>query len=167
MNPSTKYPSVPVLTESAKVPFNDASRCLCRFANGKRCRLTGSHPHFGLCPHHFSLTKPTTSLELYNNAEDLSADLLPQLSQPSPPPSSLTPLSRHLLSISANFSAAFSLWSPRAASRLDAPPFSLTSLISSCSLAPALITDKYSTARNVTAGCSPPASPKRDWLDYS
>src|ERR1700730_14783557 len=84
MNPSTKYPSVPVLTESAKVPFNDASRCLCRFANGKRCRLTGSHPHFGLCPHHFSLTKPTTSLELYNNAEDLSADLLPQLSELSP-----------------------------------------------------------------------------------
>jgi len=63
----------------------------------------------------------------------------------SPPTSSLNSPSSHLLSISANFSPAFSLWSPRAASRLDAPPFSLTSLISSCSLAPALITDKYST----------------------
>jgi hypothetical protein len=84
MNPSTKDPSVPVLAESAKVPFNDSTRCLYRFANGKRCQLTGSHPHFGLGPHHFSLTKPTTSLELYNDAEDLSADLLPQLSELSP-----------------------------------------------------------------------------------
>ena len=49
--------------------------------NGKRCRLTGSQSHFGLCPHHFSLTKPTASLELYNDAEDLTADLLPQLSE--------------------------------------------------------------------------------------
>src|SRR6202158_1580127 len=80
MNPATKDPSVPVLAEWAKVPFNDSIRCLYRYANGKRCRLTGSQPHFGLCPHHFSLTKPTASLELYNDAEDLSADLLPELS---------------------------------------------------------------------------------------
>ena len=84
MNPSTKNPSVPVLTESAKVPFNDSTRCLYRYANGKRCRLTGAQPHFGLCSHHFSLTKPTASLELYNDAEDLTADLLPQLSELSP-----------------------------------------------------------------------------------
>ena len=81
MDPSTKDPSVNILPESASIPFNDSTRCLYRFANGKRCRLTGSPPHFGLCPHHFNLTKPTASLELYNDAEDLSVDLLPQ---PSP-----------------------------------------------------------------------------------
>ncbi len=81
MNPSQKDPSVTVLAESAGIPLNDSTRCLYRCANGKRCRLTGSQPHFGLCPHHFSLTKPTASLELHNDAEDLSADLLPQLSE--------------------------------------------------------------------------------------
>jgi len=84
MNPSQKDPSVTVLAESAGIPLNDSTRCLYRYANGKRCRLTGSQPHFGLCPHHFSLTKPTASLELYNDAEDLTADLLPQLSELSP-----------------------------------------------------------------------------------
>src|SRR5260370_21509379 len=85
MNPSKEDPSVTVLPELASVPFNDSTRCLYRFANGKRCRLTGSQPHFGLCPHHFSLTKPAASLELYNDAEDLSADLLPPLSELSTP----------------------------------------------------------------------------------
>src|SRR5713226_3532813 len=84
MNPSQKDPIITVLPESASVPLNDSTRCLYRYANGKRCRLTGSQPHFGLCPHHFGLTKPTTSLELYNDAEDLSADLLPHLSELSP-----------------------------------------------------------------------------------
>ena len=84
MNPSKKDPSLTALPESASVLLNDSTRCLYRYANGKRCRLTGSHPHFGLCPHHFSLTKPTASLELYNDAEDLSADLLPELSELSP-----------------------------------------------------------------------------------
>jgi len=84
MNPSKKDPSLTALPESASALLNDSTRCLYRYANGKRCRLTGSQPHFGLCPHHFSLTKPTASLELYNDAEDLSADLLPELSELSP-----------------------------------------------------------------------------------
>jgi hypothetical protein len=84
MNSSKNDPSATILPESVSVPFNDSTRCLYRFANGKRCRLTGSQPHFGLCSHHFSLTKPTASLELYNDAEDLSADLLPHLSELSP-----------------------------------------------------------------------------------
>ena len=53
MNPSQKDPSVTVLAESAGIPLNDSTRCLYRYANGKRCRLTGSQPHFGLCPHQF------------------------------------------------------------------------------------------------------------------
>ncbi len=84
MNSHKTDPSATVLPESAKVSLNDSTRCLYRYANGKRCRLTGSQPHFGLCPHHFSVTKATASLELYNDAEDLSADLLPQLSELSP-----------------------------------------------------------------------------------
>src|SRR6266699_5404739 len=74
MNPSQKDPSITVLPELASVPFNDSTRCLYRYANGKRCRLTGSQPHFGLCPHHSSLTKPAASLELYNDAEDLRSE---------------------------------------------------------------------------------------------
>jgi len=143
MNPSQNDPSFSVLTESAKVPFNDSTRCLYRYSNGKRCRLTGSQPHFGLCPHHFSLTKPTASLELYNDAEDLTADLLPQLSELSP------------LSTSANFSPAYSLWSPRAASRLDAPPFSLTSPISSSTLTPAIIPENYLAGLDETSRIAP------------
>src|SRR5260370_27035510 len=84
MNPSKEDPSVTVLPELASIPLNDSTRCLYRYANGKRCLLTGSQPHFGLCPRHFSVTKPTASLQLYNAREDLSADLLPQLSELSP-----------------------------------------------------------------------------------
>src|SRR5258708_12801384 len=84
MNSSKNDPIVTVLPESAGIPLNDSTRCLYRYANGKRFRLTGSQPHFPLCPHHFSVTKPTASLELYNDADDLSAHLLPQLSAPSP-----------------------------------------------------------------------------------
>ena|SRR5437899_1695327 len=99
MNSTMQDPSTTVLSEPAPVvSLDDSNRCQYRYANGKRCRLTGSQPHFGLCPHHFSLTKPTASLELYNDAEDLTADLLLNS------PNSL------LLSISANFSPASSLW---------------------------------------------------------
>jgi len=84
MNPSIPDPSPTLLPQPADIPLNDSTRCVYRFANGKRCRLTGSQPHFGLCPHHFSLTKPTASLELYNDADDLTADLLPDLSELSP-----------------------------------------------------------------------------------
>jgi hypothetical protein len=84
MNPSIPDPSPTLLPQPADIQLNNSTRCVYRFANGKRCRLTGSQPHFGLCPHHFSLTKPTASLELYNDADDLTADLLPQLSELSP-----------------------------------------------------------------------------------
>src|SRR5713226_9099135 len=82
MNPAMQDPNATVLSEPARVvSHDDSTRCLYRYGNGKRCRLVGSKPHFGRCPHHFSLTKPTASLELYNDAEDLSSALLPQLSQ--------------------------------------------------------------------------------------
>jgi hypothetical protein len=63
------------------VPLGDSNRCQYRFANGKRCRLSGSKPHFGLCPQHFRLTNPGPSQQWQNDSEDLSAELLPELSQ--------------------------------------------------------------------------------------
>jgi len=84
MNPSKEDPSLTVLPESPSIPFNDSTRCLYRFANGKRCRLTGSQPHFGLCPHHFNLTKPTASLE---------CTTMPKTSLPISSPNSLSSLS--------------------------------------------------------------------------
>src|SRR5260370_22769101 len=55
------------------------------------------------------------------------------------PTSSLNSPSSLPLSISANFSPVCSLWSPKAASRLDALPCSLTSPINSSTLTPAVI----------------------------
>ena len=63
------------------VSNNDSNRCLYRYSNGKRCRLSGSKAHFGLCSHHFSLSNPGASLQSYSDSEDLSVDLLPELSE--------------------------------------------------------------------------------------
>jgi hypothetical protein len=57
-------------------------RCQYRYSNGKRCRLTGSKSHFGLCSHHFSLSNPGASHQQSpSDSEDLSPELLPQLSE--------------------------------------------------------------------------------------
>src|SRR5438128_1738010 len=69
-----------------------------------------------------------------------------------PPTSSLNSPRSLLLLISANFSHASSLWLPKAASRLDAPPFSLTSPISSSTLTPAIIPEDSPPPENGTAG---------------
>jgi hypothetical protein len=75
-------PSTTVLPELAQVVTpDDSNRCQYRYANGKRCRLSGSKPHSGFCSHHFSLSNPGASQHSYNDSEDLSADLLPELSQ--------------------------------------------------------------------------------------
>ncbi len=66
---------------STVVTNNDSNRCQYRYSNGKRCRLSGSQPHFGLCSHHFSLSNPGASQQSYSDSEDLSADLLPELSE--------------------------------------------------------------------------------------
>jgi hypothetical protein len=69
----------PVPTRSG--PSRD-NRCQYRYSNGKRCRLTGSKSHFGLCSHHFSLSNPGASQQQSpNDSEDLSLELLPQLSE--------------------------------------------------------------------------------------
>src|SRR4029077_4359118 len=81
MNPAMQDPSVTILPESAGIPFKDSNRCQYRYANGKRCRLSGSKPRFGLCSHHFSLSNPGASQHSYSDSENLSADLLPELSE--------------------------------------------------------------------------------------
>src|SRR5260370_37158617 len=66
----------------------------------------------------------------------------------SPPTSSPNSTSSLPLSISANFLPACSLWSPRPASHLNAPPFSRTSPISFSALTRAIIPENYSAVEN-------------------
>jgi hypothetical protein len=59
---------------------SDSSRCQHRFSNGKRCRLPGLPSQSGLCSRHFH---PTTTAfpQSPSDSADLSADLLPELSE--------------------------------------------------------------------------------------
>jgi len=85
MNPTVQDPSVTVLSEPTQVvSFDDSSRCHYRYANGKRCRLSGPKLHFGLCPQHFRLTNPGHSVQWHNDSEDLAAALLPNFPNSSP-----------------------------------------------------------------------------------
>lgn len=82
MNTTIQGPTMAVHSDPVSTPTNNESgRCQFRYSNGKRCRLQGSEPHFGLCSHHFCLSKPGTSQQSFNDSEDLSAELLPQLSE--------------------------------------------------------------------------------------
>jgi hypothetical protein len=75
--------SAAVLSELAQVVSrDDSNRCQYRYVNGKRCRLSGSKPHFGLCSQHFRLANPGPSERWQNDSEDLSSELLPELCQP-------------------------------------------------------------------------------------
>jgi hypothetical protein len=74
-------PSLPRPVSTRSGPSRD-NRCQYRYSNGKRCRLTGSKSHFGHCPHHFNLSNPGASHQQSpSDSEDLSPELLPQLSE--------------------------------------------------------------------------------------
>ena len=62
---------------------DDPYRCLHRYPNGGRCRLPGLPRHSGLCLRHFQTTTATalTLVPSPSDSEDLSADLLPELSE--------------------------------------------------------------------------------------
>ena len=62
---------------------DDPSRCQHRLPNGKRCRLPGLDSQFGLCLRHFNLSAAVgaSRLQTPSDSEDLSAELLPQLSE--------------------------------------------------------------------------------------
>src|SRR5260370_33153836 len=58
------------------------SRCPYLYPNGKRCSLPGLPVHSGFCLRHSQAIAPTAiPVPVYNDSEDLSADLLPDLSE--------------------------------------------------------------------------------------
>ena len=82
MDQAMQVPSATALPEPAAIVSpDDSHRCQYRFANSKRCRLPGSKTHLGFCPHHFHLSSHRISPPSFNDAEDLSSDLLPELSR--------------------------------------------------------------------------------------
>lgn len=84
MNTTMQEPTASLLPDpspSTVVSNNGPNRCQYQYSNGKRCRLSGSKPHFGLCSHHFSLSNPGASQPSFSDSEDLSAELLPELSK--------------------------------------------------------------------------------------
>ncbi|OLC96770.1 MAG: hypothetical protein DMG35_13235 [Acidobacteria bacterium] len=59
---------------------NESPRCQYRFSNGKRCRFPGLESQSGFCSRHFHpilVALPASP----NDSADLSADLLPELSE--------------------------------------------------------------------------------------
>jgi hypothetical protein len=75
---STSIPE-PVAAAPAK---SASSRCPYLYPNGKRCSLLGSPVHSGFCPRHSHANFATAiPVQVHNDAEDLSADLLPELSE--------------------------------------------------------------------------------------
>ena len=77
---STSNPSSTNAVSS--ILLDEPSRCLYRFANGKRCRLLASESRSGLCAHHFRLSSLAAAPPASpHDSADLSADLLPDLSQ--------------------------------------------------------------------------------------
>ena len=66
-------------------PRNDPLRCHYRYPNGRRCTLPGLSARSGLCLRHYN-RQVAAGLPLvpsFNDADDLSEDLLPELSQSS------------------------------------------------------------------------------------
>ncbi len=80
---STSTNSGPAVEIKAVGTKKDSSRCQHRFANGKRCRNSGSDSHFGLCLDHFTLSAAVGASrhQVQSDWTDLSADLLPELSE--------------------------------------------------------------------------------------
>ena len=63
-------------------PKTPTSRCPYLYPNGKRCSLPGLPVHSGFCLRHSQAIAPTAiPVPVYNDSEDLSADLLPDLSE--------------------------------------------------------------------------------------
>ena len=90
MNSETTYPSsiidIPAVTPnpgSAPRRAKTGGRCSHRFPNGKQCRKYAIASHFGLCPQHFeeSAAIGASLQQDQSDFTDLSADLLPELSE--------------------------------------------------------------------------------------
>src|SRR6266851_8335512 len=66
-----EIPGVTAKDDSPLPRPSKEGRCSHRFPNGKRCRNSASHSHFGLC----------LNQQMPNDSADLSAELLPELSE--------------------------------------------------------------------------------------
>jgi hypothetical protein len=73
-------PETPVASTVADPPPPD-SRYQHRYDNGKRCRLPGLESQSGLCFRHFRLKVAAALPPSLSDSDDLSADLLPELSE--------------------------------------------------------------------------------------
>jgi hypothetical protein len=81
MNTTTDSPS----STADPVPASadtGTSRCPYLYPNGKRCSLPGSPSHSGFCSRHSQTIAPAAQLvPVQNDSEDLSSELLPELSE--------------------------------------------------------------------------------------
>ncbi len=77
---TVEIPPVTSKNDSSLPRASREGRCQHRFSNGKRCRLPGLASQSGLCSRHFH---PTTAAfpQSASDSTDLSADLLPELSE--------------------------------------------------------------------------------------
>ncbi len=81
MNTTLDSPVSAVVPLSAPVK-TDPARCPFIYSNGKRCRLPGLSAHLGFCLGHSKHRVPELMpANPFNDSEDLSPDLLPQLSE--------------------------------------------------------------------------------------
>ena len=81
MNTTTVSPT-PVVDPVAVSAKTDTSRCHYRYPNGKRCSLPGLPVHSGTCLRHSQASTPIAlPVHVQNDLDDLSADLLPELSE--------------------------------------------------------------------------------------
>jgi hypothetical protein len=79
MNTTLDNPSTTAIPVSAPAKA-DPSRCPYIYSNGKRCRLPGLAAHHGFCLGHSKQPIPLPA-NSFEDSEDLSPDLLPQLSE--------------------------------------------------------------------------------------
>jgi hypothetical protein len=79
MNTTTASSIPDPVSVSAKTP---AARCAYIYSNGKRCSLPDFSTHSGFCRRHSPDSLPVAiPVPVHNDSEDLSADLLPELSE--------------------------------------------------------------------------------------
>ncbi|HEV1993453.1 MAG TPA: hypothetical protein VGR03_03900 [Candidatus Acidoferrum sp.] len=78
-----EIPAVTTKKTSAPPRASREGRCQHRFSNGKRCRKFATASHFGLCLQHFTASAAVGAglQQPANDSLDLSADLLPELSE--------------------------------------------------------------------------------------
>jgi len=81
MNESTVASSFAPDPTVAASPSNPTTRCLYRYPNHRRCSLPGLVTHAGFCLRHSSSSVSAPLLPTPSDSEDLSADLLHEISE--------------------------------------------------------------------------------------